>query len=520
MKKIVIQFFLALLISCNLFAQDEIRCNSEEVLFNTLKNDKVLFEKFKKNEYLTQDWIKNNPNIKQRTIITIPVVVHLVYNPSLNIVLSDYQVKSQIDVLNEDFRRLNADRVKTPSGFEANATDCEIEFCLARRDPNNNSTTGIIRTITTQSSWTTNDDVKLASPGWNSSSYLNIWVCNLTGSALGIATFPNQSLNDGIIIVDRAFGRIGNLKPIYASGRTATHEVGHWLNAYHVWGDASGCSTDDNCNDTPIQDVNTSGVPSYPKSDQCSNSIMYMNYLDYTRDSMMNVYTNDQKARYIATLNGARISIQSSLGCNPPSVYTNDIAITDILSPALTLEVRNFSPIVRIKNNGISSIESCDINYQINNQSLLEYNWSGLLATGESADITLPKMRDSIGMSFFIAFATNINTNLFEEDTVNNFLSRSFFVPSDALDDPIFENKIDVYNNPSSGNYIIKFDSIIIKNFSLNVFNILGQRLSITYEQNTLNTLDLYLPSYAIPGFYFVRIKNGKKVYAAKLLKL
>ena len=123
-----------------------------------------------------------NLRASSSTIITIPVVVHVVYyNSTENI--STAQVQSQIDILNEDFRRLNADAANTPFAFQSVAADCEIEFCLATTDPNGNSTTGITRTSTSQPSFSTNDGVKYSSSGgidaWNTSEYLNIWVCDI-----------------------------------------------------------------------------------------------------------------------------------------------------------------------------------------------------------------------------------------------------------------------------------------------------------------------------------------------------
>ena len=202
--------------------------------------DPLLEERMQNNENNLQHWIENQPESSSSTILTIPVVVHVVYYNS-NENISTAQVQSQIDILNEDFRRLNADASNTPSAFQSVAADCEIEFCLATTDPNGNSTTGITRTSTSQSSFSTNDDVKYSSSGginaWNTSEYLNIWVCDLGGGLLGYATFPGgNSSNDGVVCDYAYFGNTGTATSPYHLGRTATHEVGHYLNLWHIWG--------------------------------------------------------------------------------------------------------------------------------------------------------------------------------------------------------------------------------------------------------------------------------------------
>ena len=178
-------------------------CGTMEYLDFLQSRDPQLEERMQNNENNLQDWIQNQPESSSSTVITIPVVVHIVYyNSAEN--LSTSQVQSQIDILNEDFRRLNTDASNTPSAFQSVAADCEIEFCLATTDPNGNSTTGITRTSTSQSSFSSNDGVKYSSSGginaWNTSEYFNIWVCDLSGGLLGYATFPGgNSSTDGIV---------------------------------------------------------------------------------------------------------------------------------------------------------------------------------------------------------------------------------------------------------------------------------------------------------------------------------
>ena len=279
-------------------------------------------------------WISNNTSSSKSmpNLITIPVVVHVIYkNSSQNI--SDAQIFSQIDILNEDFRMNNSDASSVPSAFAGVAADCEIEFCLAVRDPNGNVTTGITRNYTTTSSFSGYTSMKYSSTGgqdaWNTSDYLNIWVCNLASGLLGFATFPGgNSSTDGVVCDYAYFGNTGTATSPYDLGRTATHEVGHWLNLYHIWGD-SYCGND-YVSDTPKHEESNYGCPSYPHASSCSGTgssgEMFMNYMDYTNDACMFMFSTGQKNRMRATLNGSRSSLLSSLGCQvvyPPIILSS-----------------------------------------------------------------------------------------------------------------------------------------------------------------------------------------------------
>ncbi|MDB4126422.1 zinc metalloprotease [Flavobacteriales bacterium] len=340
MKKLL----LILLCLCNLSISAQIRnCGTMEHLEFLQSQDPMLEQRMQKNEYSLQQKIHNQPESFSSTIITIPVVVHVVYYTSTENI-STAQVQSQIDVLNEDFRRLNADAINTPSAFQSLAADSEIEFCLASIDPNGNSTTGITRTSTSQSSFSTNDGVKYSSSGgvdaWNTSEYMNIWVCDISGGILGYAQFPGgNSSSDGIVCDYAYFGNTGTATSPFNLGRTATHEVGHYLNLRHIWGD-SNCGND-YCNDTPEHSGSNYGCPNYPSTSNCSgngsNGDMFMNYMDYTDDACMNMFSQDQKTRMIASINTSRSGLITSngcqgsgLGCTDPSAFNYDpLATTD-----------------------------------------------------------------------------------------------------------------------------------------------------------------------------------------------
>ena len=253
----------------------------------------------------------------QRSGVTrIPVVVHVVYNTAAQNI-SDAQIASQIEVLNRDFRRTNPDVGTTPAPFLPLATDARIEFALATSAPGGGPTTGIERRQTTVASFSDNDAVKSAASGgmnaWPSDHYLNIWVCPLGNGLLGYAQFPGgPAATDGVVILQSAFGTNGTAAAPFNLGRTATHEIGHWLNLNHIWGDdGNGCTGTDNVADTPNQGGGNTGVPTFPHV-SCSNGPngdMFMNYMDYVDDRAMVMFSAGQVARMQACLDGPRASI-------------------------------------------------------------------------------------------------------------------------------------------------------------------------------------------------------------------
>jgi hypothetical protein len=327
MKKIKL-FTLSFLFSFtfSFVKAQEIDCGTMANLEYLKAQDPQLENKMLQNEQALQHYIKTHSNIKSRkgTIITIPVVVHVVYaNPSENI--SAAQVLSQIAILNKDYRKSNADTSAIPSVFAAVSADCEIEFCLATKDPNGNSTSGITRTATKQTSFSpgtfngvswSNDGVKYTSSGgidaWNTSKYLNIWVCDL-GNLRGYAQLPGgPSSSDGVVVDYTRFGNIGTAAWASFTIRTATHEIGHWLNLNHIWGnnikETSNCG-DDLCDDTPTESSSTYGTPTFPYNTYslCNSGAdgeMFMNYMDYT--DCRNMFTQDQKTRMRAAIDTFR----------------------------------------------------------------------------------------------------------------------------------------------------------------------------------------------------------------------
>lgn len=295
--------------------------------------NKKVQEKSNKDEKMAAARVSNS----SESVLLIPVVVHIVHrstdalNSGSN--LSITQIQSQIAVLNADYRRRNSDAANTPPYFADRVADARIQFYLACTDPSGNPTNGITRTSTTTTYFTNNNNVKRTVNGghdpWNTNQYLNIWVCDLrrivnttTVPVLGYAQFPENfsaSPNtDGVVCNYQAFG-VGSTYTNFNGGRTATHEIGHWLGVYHIWGKAApdndtSCSDSDDVSDTPNQAAAHYNCTPYPTAECGSPAVMAMNYMDYNDDACMNAFTLGQKARMRGTLDlfGYRANFQRS----------------------------------------------------------------------------------------------------------------------------------------------------------------------------------------------------------------
>ncbi len=309
-------------------------CSAMDVLDRQIQEDPTIVDRMEQLEQFTNKVINSNSDaLKVNGIITIPVVVHVIYRTS-NENISEAQINSQIQVLNDDFRRMNSDATNTWS----QAADTQIEFCLATVDPNGSATSGITRKSSTRSEWGTNDAMKYSSQGgvdaWPASDYLNMWVCNIGGGILGYAQFPNtgSAATDGVVMSPQYFGTTGYVSAPFDGGRTTTHEVGHWLNLRHIWGDGN-CNADDFVSDTPTSDAANYGCSTGHVS--CSSTDMVQNYMDYSDDACMNLFTQGQtdRMRALFASGGARASLLSSNGCGssnggggdpPPPTGCND----------------------------------------------------------------------------------------------------------------------------------------------------------------------------------------------------
>lgn len=363
----LISTFILVLFSFQVYAQRT--CGSEFDLEAIRNNDPATYEQMMVIERHTQQYIENQDGFSDRLksdIIRIPVVVHVLHRGEAigtGFNISQEQIESQIKVLNQDFRRLNDDRSRTPHDFTSVAADAKIEFQLACRDEKNQPTTGITRTFAGQEVFFKRNGngmtdeiatgIKFNSTGgkdaWNTNKYLNIWVCNLGGTLLGYAQSPGLGAanTDGVVVRFSAFGNTGNVVAPFHTGRTATHEIGHWLNLRHIWGDAD-CGND-LVNDTPTQKNSTYGCKSHPFNSDCgAHSRMFMNYMDYSDDDCMNLFTEGQKNRMLALfstggfrsgMSGLELQQVSDTYCNSQEAFpieVHNLLCTPLSIPQIT----------------------------------------------------------------------------------------------------------------------------------------------------------------------------------------
>lgn len=317
-------------------------------------------------ENILQNALSNSSYKRKADLITIPVVVHVVYHTDEENV-SDLQIQSQIDVLNDDFQLLNADQLSSSHPFYEDAANCEIEFCLAKTDPDGKAHSGITRTFTDSTKFAGIDSEKFSSDGghdnWDPTRYLNMWVCNLDEQigTLGYASFPSDLEDfpdeDGVVIHFRCFGTTGAAGTGDFEdndlGRTATHEVGHWLYLEHIWGDDE-CGSD-KVNDTPPQEWDNGGCPDFPRNanNKCGsdkNGEMYMNYMDYVDDACMVMFTNGQNKRMKSAIDSFRPKLLKTPSCSTVSAigYTasNNLEATLYPNPSkgiFSLDIANLN---------------------------------------------------------------------------------------------------------------------------------------------------------------------------------
>lgn len=331
MKNLKITLLGVLGFGLSIIAQQPVRnCGShlynehQESLYPGVKKSRVLLEQKILND---KQW--RSSNRENGSITTIPVVVHVLYS-SAETNISEAQIQSQIDVLNKDFRKLNNDISTVLASFQSIAHDAEIQFCLASIDPEGQVTSGITRTPTSVTSFPLNDNMKKSSTGgmdaWDPSAYLNLWVVpGLDDNVLGFAQFPGgQAWSDGVVIADQFFGTEGtvNMNGSFNKGRTATHEIGHYLGLRHIWGD-SNCGNDQ-VDDTPTQQESSTGCPL--SSNTCDGKLdNVQNYMDYSDDDCMVMFTTGQAERMWGVLNSSRSGLKNAAitkcaNDNPPTV--------------------------------------------------------------------------------------------------------------------------------------------------------------------------------------------------------
>ncbi|MBF0598252.1 zinc metalloprotease [Faecalibacter rhinopitheci] len=276
-------------------------CATDEVFQAQLNSNPELRAKMQMIEEHTQNFDLSQAKLVNGTIV-IPVVVNVIYKTAAENI-SATQIQSQIDVLNKDFNAQNADFSNVPSIFSGVKANVGVRFELDQ----------IIRKNVNKTSWGTADLMKKSSGILPTSptTKLNLWVCTIGNGILGYAQFPGgSSSTDGVVIDSRYIGTTGTATYPFNLGRTATHEVGHWMNLRHIWGDTN-CGTD-YVADTPTHNTANYGVPTFPHYSTCSGSPveMTMNYMDYSDDRGLYMFTEGQKSRMLSIFSagGARNS--------------------------------------------------------------------------------------------------------------------------------------------------------------------------------------------------------------------
>lgn len=324
MKKQFFVFLTLLFSSCLAKAQQSpLRCGNE-----LLENEEGYELRLLERNAKIQNWLmQNQQTATVREEYVIPVVVHVLYTNEEER-LSRQQILSQIAVLNEDFNARNADTDLIPGEFRDLKADVGFTFCLAGKDSLGEDHDGIIYKSTDVDCIANTFDVKSfnnraklyysdegGSDAWDTDRYLNIWVGNTCEKYLGQTTAPDINFpgEDGVIIDYQYFGS-GCTKYPFHLGRTATHEVGHYFGLNHIF--SGDCDGDDGISDTPPQASSYSGCPTYPKASSCNSRDMFMNFMDYVDDNCMRLFTKDQKAWMVMTLEMERSGLLNYEDCS------------------------------------------------------------------------------------------------------------------------------------------------------------------------------------------------------------
>jgi len=394
-------------------------------------------------------------------VYTIPVVFHIVHQGEpigTGTNLPEERILEQIDILNEDFRRLNDDALNTPSDFLPVAADIRVEFVLARQDPDGFPTNGIVRVKGSQASYTfVQDHILKEESYWPSENYLNIWVAE--ANFLGWATFPQSDLpgldgeddptQDGVVIdTDYVGVNLATGGSFDSYGRTGTHEVGHFLGLRHVWGDGN-CLQDDFCEDTPPSSEDHGGLGSpcnYPGPDTCPLGDpdlpdMFMNFMDYTDDECMNLFTQDQKFRMRTVLDNSprRASLLTSPGLElPVGALNRDLSLKEVIDiPTVTCD-ESLTATLNVVNHGSDEIHSLKLEYRVGTQvSELELAELSIPSGGTFA-VPLALSGYSLGRTSLDIAVLEVNNNTDEND-LNDELSATVVYDNSQLSSPFRE---------------------------------------------------------------------------------
>lgn len=447
MKTLLNTMLFALILGGSAITQaqtDHDQCGSGLIHDHLLEND-AQYARFI--QRMDNRLLNNSSALSEREdeVLIVPTVVHIIHTgepvgQGSNI--TDEQVFSAIVALNEDFRKIAG------SNGDGAGVDTGIEFCLASRDPQDNSSNGIVRVdgsvvpdyaemgiSATNGNGASESAVKALST-WPKAEYCNIWIVNEiedndAGNGIqGYAYFPTSSNLDGIVVLHNVFGTVGNLKPSSNMNRTTTHEAGHYLGLYHTFHNTTNCS-EANCEtggdrvcDTPPTVLNNSC-----SSPECSGTQQVENYMDYTSQTCRDMFSQGQSDRMRATYLNERSSLESSLGCVP--VTDLDAGITNISSPTGSLCNNQISPVISVSNFGSNDLQEIVIEYGNLGSGMQSYTWTGILESGLSTSIELPAYTSGNGSQTFSANVVEVN-NSSDENATNDSRESSFIIASGA----------------------------------------------------------------------------------------
>ncbi|RTL60372.1 MAG: T9SS type A sorting domain-containing protein [Sphingobacteriales bacterium] len=448
-------FSFALLLTITGYGQKKepvVKCANETLLKKYLKRGPTAIKKFHDTEARlakeAKAILKRRQFSREQAIITVPVVFHIVLpNPSL---VTDADIAAQMQVLNTDFAGTNSDTTNLPAAFKAVFAHTNIRFCMAQRTPDQEPTTGIERiTSGVSSNPAPGDPVKHKNKGgadsWDPTKYLNVWIVRIPGGVLGYGKIPGinyiPDTEDGVVISYQTLPGSTGVAP-YNLGRTAVHEVGHYFRLLHIWGDDNGtCAGSDFpddplLDDTPNQAKETIGCPSGIVVDSCSPvspGIMYENYMDYTDDACMALFTKGQSIRMEAAIFLYRPALITSDGCAPVALFSRNVKAQQITSPVASVCSGNIQPALKIKNLGSTTLTSLQITANVDNGAITGItNWTGNLASLSETTITLNSISGLIPGKHNLTVYTSL-PNGAPDQFVQNDTAKSSFVYQGAI---------------------------------------------------------------------------------------
>ncbi len=510
MRKTITLSLLSFLFAFTITAQQR-SCGTMQDLENRMQQDSGLAQRMADIESFTARKVQELETSRiSGNIITIPVVVHVLYRASSENI-SNEQIQSQLNVLNRDYRRTNSDR----NNVWSQAADAQIEFCLAKVDPSGRATSGITRKYSSKTEWSSSANrMKNTSQGgvspWDTRQYLNMWVVNkISGGTLGYAQFPGGSrATDGVVMGHEYFGSTGTAKFPYNKGRTTTHEVGHFLNLRHIWGDGA-CGASDYVSDTPSAEAANYGCSTNKSS--CGSRDMVQNYMDYSDDACMNLFTSGQKNRMRAVLlsGGSRSSLGASNKCEATSTGGGTTSGGNCDRVAAYNSSTSYSVGAKVVSNGTL--------YQRTSSG-----WSNLGActsTGggtTSGDKCAGVAAYNSSTSYSVGAKVVSNATLYQRTSSgwSNLGACGSSRIGDDLDTgfPGDELKISVYPNPVRGNTLhVKSNNT---NVPFTIVNMLGQRVS--QGSNVSNGVNV---SNLDAGLYLIQFRVNDTIKTKKFIK-